>query len=795
MDYGKLAYIKVNDIEKRLGNVVVTESSSGLNCFEVTSAATENISSGETRLLSMVYPNAKDGVCVFSKFTVTSQTSQEITLNLQYSGLTFASVTKSVTAGETTDLDISSVASGVIASDGELGVAFTSEREFVLSSIKVIVLGATAGESSTKIELKGCEIGSKICVSYIKDGKIYYCLSSPDTFDINNSTFLSYKSAQTHSCCFDRFSKTDDLYFAYTNSDGGLYLAKVGENSETYIDSMVTSVCVGSSNNASDNCLLIVYVKQGSVYYKTLTEGVLSDATKISLPDANFITVRVANTDSQKNYIIATDDENNNYFCQSVLPMDASKLFDSIAFNAAFTISCFINPLSGDNASENITCELALAAYCEIVAENSYDFTDATDLNVEMDFTFEAFTIPDDAVLYGVKFNTLSNNAGNGVINCLYTDDCVGFIPATIAMASSTSQPSYSDGSWANRWPYNAIKPVIIKNGFKTYLNENDFTKTVDGASVDISTGADGDVFIEIPKIYYRYNLTSDRVLEFKMSSCKRAGFCALSHIYKGQELDYIYIAAFPSTLIDNKTYSLAGPDKLLARDKTTQTLREFAQNRGEGFEMMSLNPLNLIEMLFIIQFKSIDYRTSIGYGYSFNSVASPFLTTGTSLAYPAKTYGYLTYDQRKVDRYMFIEAFCSFADFALDGYFISDSKIGFMNFEGKSNNWIDDTNYKDYMFFDIAFPNATRVSLNHIVDNRLGLLACEFGAKSSVTRPFDFFRSRFNTRSTVGYRMHFPNLGTDGMGLFSYNFPILNYRAGIQGHRMICYVQQKEAN
>ena len=129
--------------------------------------------------------------------------------------------------------------------------------------------------------------------------------------------------------------------------------------------------------------------------------------------------------------------------------------------------------------------------------------------------------------------------------------------------------------------------------------------------------------------MYYRFNRTSNDVLEFKLSSCKRFGFTCASHMYKGSEKNKIYIGAFATSLFGNKVWSLSRQEKLRSNTLTTAELRGYSHLNGNGYEMMNINILNLLEMLFIIQFKSLDYKNSIGYGYAYNSTSGSLKTTG----------------------------------------------------------------------------------------------------------------------------------------------------------------------
>ncbi|MCR5553456.1 MAG: hypothetical protein K6F08_01800 [bacterium] len=782
MDYGKIAYIKVSDLEKQLSlqNSNETVSSNNLSCFEFKNNQPQTFTE-KVIALSLVKQESNSNICLFGKFNITAQSSSQVKVSFLINETIICTHQKTISGNDV--IDISGVSIPVVLGKGQLSVMIESTNEITLENFSVIVLGAEGDDGSKEIELRACVDSANLAISEIEDGVIKYCIKSlSEELVIDDGDMQTFKSAKTHSISF----LDDVLYIAYVDDENNLYLANNNSQSEIFVDSLVTSVTIGISY--SDESIFIAYVSDGKAYYKVLKNGNLPSRTELTLPNVQFVRIVAVNSNIEKNYLIATDVYGNNYLCKSLIFKNPDSIIEDISFDTLINLNACVYAFSEKVKIESISAQTLMTAYIQTVAENTYDFNDLTSLSVCADFTFEPYVIPANAILYGVSFDTLSSTAYDGIGNSVYTDDCVGFTPASITITNNV--PSYTDGGWDSRWPYNQIKPCVINSsGNITYLNPNAISYDLNGNYVDISNGTRGNVFVEIPKMYYRFHRTANDVLEFKLSSCKRFGFSCASHMYKGVEQEKIYVGAFATSVFSGKAWSLATQEKLRSNTYTTAQLRAFSYLNGNGYEMMNLNILNLLEMLFIIQFKSISYKESIGYGYCYNSSSGSLKTTGTSLSYPSRSYGYLTTNQKKVDLFLNIEGFCSFACFALDGVYVQPGKLGFMNVYGKNNNFIDDTNYSDYMFYNITFPTLTRTTKDHIVNNNVGLLPCEFYNTTSA-RFFDLFRSRFNAVGDPGseYRMHFPNLGTINLGLFSYNFPLTTFTAGIQGHRLVYY-------
>lgn len=213
-------------------------------------------------------------------------------------------------------------------------------------------------------------------------------------------------------------------------------------------------------------------------------------------------------------------------------------------------------------------------------------------------------------VVYGVKIDRTNSNPATAVT---YTDDAAGFTAAT---------PS-SAGSWADKFPFNKIRPCLLKNGTVVgYLNPNDYTHFDNGATVPVADHSVGDIMVEFPKCYYKIE-QNENYTYVKISDSpilKMDGFTDWAYSYKGVVRDKFYIGAYKGTIYNSVLYSL--PGYVPTREQTIGTFRAAAQARGAGYEITPYNKLVLLQVLYLIRFKSLNSQTALGNGYVSGSTA-----------------------------------------------------------------------------------------------------------------------------------------------------------------------------
>lgn len=215
---------------------------------------------------------------------------------------------------------------------------------------------------------------------------------------------------------------------------------------------------------------------------------------------------------------------------------------------------------------------------------------------------------------YGVRIDLNNSDPETSVE---YTDDAVGFDKSYMDSTSDT----FVYGSWADKFPFNQIKPCILKDGVvTTYLNPNNYAEDINGNAVDITATCDGDVMIEIPKVYYRLH-KDDNYQYIQISSIEQDGFCCLAHTHKNIVRDKVYVSAYEA-YYDTSARSVSGVSS--SGNIGINNWRTYIQAKGEGYDMMYWNVLVLIQALYVIQFKNLNSQSALGYGAVSSGYFSP---------------------------------------------------------------------------------------------------------------------------------------------------------------------------
>lgn len=229
--------------------------------------------------------------------------------------------------------------------------------------------------------------------------------------------------------------------------------------------------------------------------------------------------------------------------------------------------------------------------------------------------------------VYGVRIDTTDSNPETA---CEYTDNAVGMLPA------HGNNGNFNAGDWANRYPFNQIRPCLFKDGAVVgYLNPYNFAQFSDGSAADITSGDAGDVMIEIPKFYYKISRNGNYI-DVKIANALMAGFTDYAFSYKGESKDKFYIAAYLGYVdANNKLRSLSG--KVVTGNKTIGAFRTAAQANGAGYEQLPFNKLTALQILYLVMFKNLNSQAALGQGYTNNSTA--YRDTGATNA-KGMTYG-----------------------------------------------------------------------------------------------------------------------------------------------------------
>ena len=208
---------------------------------------------------------------------------------------------------------------------------------------------------------------------------------------------------------------------------------------------------------------------------------------------------------------------------------------------------------------------------------------------------------------------TIDSTNSNPETAVTYTGDCAGFTPATMG-------DSFNWGSWADKWPFNEIKPCLVKNrAVVGYLNPNDYSKFEDGTPADIVSGDAGDCMVEFPKMYLGMSTDAQGITTVTITNDATVeGVYDDAFVYKGTSYSKFYVGAFKGYVLNNKLRSLSGKSPTVS--ETIGNLRTAAQANGEGYEQTQWYQLMLRQALYILLFKNLNSQAALGAGLTTGS-------------------------------------------------------------------------------------------------------------------------------------------------------------------------------
>ena len=168
---------------------------------------------------------------------------------------------------------------------------------------------------------------------------------------------------------------------------------------------------------------------------------------------------------------------------------------------------------------------------------------------------------------------------------------------------------------------------VLNANGTVAYyLHPTDSTKKADGTAATID-GSAGNVMVEIPKFYYKYENVSG-VHKWSVCPIAETGFTVHPAFVKaGAEVAKRYYPAYGGYYDGSKLIS--GSGKTPTASQTRATFRGYARNNGTGWGLIDWNILSAVQLLFITEYATFDTQAMLGNG---NDTGSDYaMTTGGS--------------------------------------------------------------------------------------------------------------------------------------------------------------------
>ena len=214
------------------------------------------------------------------------------------------------------------------------------------------------------------------------------------------------------------------------------------------------------------------------------------------------------------------------------------------------------------------------------------------------------------------KYTISVDNGADGTPGAIeYLDDCYGFTPMTMS-----SDGVLDEGDWGSAGSelLDCFKPCVIANDSDTpayFLRKDDLTKKADGTDA-VLTGADGDVMIQVSKLYGRVTKVGNKA-KISIMNYKEYDDCFCFNDIAGVENDFLYRGRYKAgVLADDSTNTMRSISNVVPMVSMTRaTARSRAKARGTGYHQNNPYLLFLWEFMFMMLFKTRNSQAALGQG------------------------------------------------------------------------------------------------------------------------------------------------------------------------------------
>ena len=210
------------------------------------------------------------------------------------------------------------------------------------------------------------------------------------------------------------------------------------------------------------------------------------------------------------------------------------------------------------------------------------------------------------------KYTVIVDNGADGSPTAVtYADDAVGITPASGA----------SLGGWSD-FVNTYFKPCVIKPGAtepEYFLNPTNLKQKLDGTTATL-TGTDGDVMIQVGKLYGRF-FSSGTSISMSISNVKEDNTWFCWNDIAGVEKDFTYRGRYMAGVASGAgtvMRSISGVSKLV--NITRANGRTYATNRGTGYHQNNAYLLFLWQFMYLLLYKNRNSQTALGQGRTASS-------------------------------------------------------------------------------------------------------------------------------------------------------------------------------
>ena len=615
MNYGKSAYTKVLELEKRINS----SSESGLfRIYDSGEKSDLTFQNQKVVEFDKLVANKNKKMQFQVSFGITSVSNQTVYLSCEVDGELLVKREIELVAGQeinqTLDFTYEKNSSGVV--NGKLVFTSNSDNSILIKRFRVIVLNATA--ESKKQEISGVELRSlktpddTYIVSYTGDDNVVYaCEISSDDCELE---FFKILNGISHSFAFD---KSGQLHLYYVNENHELFDKVLGSsfNDQKLSDDVEQVYAIGTSKyNQSEIVVTMISTNRSKIKYFTKEYFGYSEIMDLGVPSKYYYNDLCMAVTDKFVYVVATTTTGLNFILKSGYEPIASSCFEEVNIEMDLTVEKYYT--IGEYSSElmdQITASISMTADVVLNFEKLIDKQNTAVVSARVGIETKTYELPkEEPIVYSVVIDKAVTNYED---RCTYADDALDFTPA------SNSGSVYVSNGWEERFPFNKIKPCVLRGGkFVGYLNPNDYSLYEDGSAVN-SDGENEfvDVMIELPKIYYRVE-SDDSTVKISISNMQiDESFKCYAHVYDGEELNKIYIGVYDSGY---KMYN--GKNTMFSYTNTLPNCQDIVsnleyetllENKEERYRMLNYDQTVLLQCLFVLMFKSTGSEWSFSKG------------------------------------------------------------------------------------------------------------------------------------------------------------------------------------
>ena len=624
MNFGKAAYTKVLEIERKLGAGDISHENIGV--YESSTIENLSVDAGNYTVDFGALEPTAEGICFLIKGDVESKTSGDISFTLFCGEEAIETKSFEGVLGQFT-LDISKVYASKDSSV-PVWIEISSTCDFVIRRMSLICINANGANdnSSEQIELKAVKTPDEtFIISYTKNTQVYACEVNPEV-SLEMNFLKVMDGVVSHAFAFD---KSGVLLLFYVTTSGDLFLRKVGsEQNDVRVleNSSCVSAVMAPENVSADVLVCAIVNNKMNVCYFSIKSDVVSESQYLAVPqNKTYEDISLVSAENFA-YVVVTASTKDNYILKSAFEPLSGAMFDTIECGYVLTARKY-NTIIEDKseAAERIVAGYTLTSEATMNFGEILQNLSVSHIKASYDICAESYSAAPAGVLYTMIIDKYNSDPET---RCVYADDAEGLTPMRNVLDSETgSYDKLEENGWLSRWPFTEIKPCVIEDGkFIGYLNPNDYKYFETGEEVGTTSSTNYyDVMIEIPKIYYCIETIDDKIYVRISNNKLDERFKCYAHVYDGVELDKIYVAAYHSiskSYNGVNTFFSASGFSIDVMNIAYDNYHNYLDQKSSNYRVLSFDQFVLIQCLFLIAVKSTNSHTSYARGMNSSSRA-----------------------------------------------------------------------------------------------------------------------------------------------------------------------------